>query len=81
MLETRVYLENPALLTSWLLRARDPVLAKVIEAVRGLVLPKLREEKERVARGGAKGKKGRGGKEVVKGGELLISDNWRVPLG
>ncbi|KAK3987724.1 hypothetical protein QBC44DRAFT_115417 [Cladorrhinum sp. PSN332] len=47
VLETRIYLDNPSLTYSWLLNPRDPILPKVIEAVRPLVLPKLREERER----------------------------------
>lgn len=47
VLECRIYLDNPALAQSWLLNRRDPVLPRVIESVRPLVLPKLREERER----------------------------------
>lgn len=47
VLECRIYLENPALAQSWLLNPRNPILPRVIESVRPLVLPKLREEKER----------------------------------
>lgn len=47
VLEVRIYLDNPALAQSWLLNPRAPVLPRVIEAVRPLVLPKLREERER----------------------------------
>lgn len=47
VLECRIYLDNPALAQSWLLNPRNPILPKVIESVRPLVLPKLREEKER----------------------------------
>lgn len=48
VLECRIYLDNPALAQSWLLNPRNPVLPKVIESIRPLVLPKLREEKERI---------------------------------
>jgi hypothetical protein len=48
VLECRIYLDNPALAQSWLLNPRNPILPKVIESIRPLVLPKLREEKERV---------------------------------
>lgn len=65
VLEVRIYLENPALSSSWLLRSRDPVLPRVIEAVRPLVLPKLREENERdKSRGKLKAKK-KGVKDTV----------------
>ncbi|KAJ5960008.1 uncharacterized protein N7479_007158 [Penicillium vulpinum] len=46
VLECRIYLDTPSD-SRWLLDSRDPVLPRVIEAVRPLVLPKLREENER----------------------------------
>jgi hypothetical protein len=56
VLEVHVYLDSPQLAESWLLNRRAPVLPRVIEAVRPLVLPKLREENEKVkARGRKKG--------------------------
>lgn len=58
VLEVRIYLDNPALANTWLLNSRDPVLPRVIEAVRPLVLPKLREENENAKRKGGKKKKG-----------------------
>jgi hypothetical protein len=63
VLEVRIYLDNPNLASSWLLHPRNPVLPRVIEAVRPLVLPKLKEENAR-ERGKAKGKK-KGVKDVV----------------
>ncbi|RFU76382.1 hypothetical protein TARUN_5874 [Trichoderma arundinaceum] len=47
VLECRIYLDNPALAQAWLLNPRNPILPQVIEAIRPLVIPKLREEKER----------------------------------
>ena len=47
------------------------MLPRVIEAVRPLVLPKLREENENAARKG-KGKKKRGVRDVVSGGEFFF---------
>lgn len=44
------------------------MLPRVIEAVRPLVLPKLREENENANKKG-KGKKKRGVRDVVAGGE------------
>lgn len=64
VLECRIYLDNPALAQSWLLNPRNPVLPKVIESIRPLVLPKLREEKERQK---SKSKK-KGIKDVVVSG-------------
>ena len=67
VLECRIYLDNPALGESWLLNSRNPVLPRVIESVRPLVLPKLREEKERSK---SKGSKKKRVKDVVVEGNL-----------
>jgi hypothetical protein len=58
VLECRIYLDNPALAQSWLLNPRDPVLPRVIESVRPWVLPKLREERDRVKKKSSNKKKG-----------------------
>ena len=74
VLEVRIYLDRPADVEAWLLRRDDPALPRVIQAVRPLVLPKLREENERSkGRGGAKSKK-KGVKDVVVEGRLLAMD-------
>ncbi|KAI9872828.1 MAG: hypothetical protein M1830_001148 [Pleopsidium flavum] len=70
VLECRIYLDNPADAQRWLLNPRDPVLPRVIESVRPLVLPKLREENER---GKGKGKKNKGVKDVVVEDEFEVS--------
>ena len=71
VLECRIYLDNPADAHRWLVSPRSPVLPRVIEAVRPLVLPKLREENAK-AKGGGKGKK-KGWKDVVvQGGSSLV---------
>lgn len=67
VLEVRIYLDNPADAQRWLLKQSDPVLPRVIEAVRPLVLPKLREENERAKKGGKK----KGVKDVVERGKVL----------
>lgn len=68
VLEVRIYLERPSDSDGWLLRRDNPALPRVIEAVRPLVLPKLREENERASgRVGGRGKK-KGVKDVVVGG-------------
>ncbi|KAK3299929.1 uncharacterized protein B0H64DRAFT_369245 [Chaetomium fimeti] len=72
VLECRIYLDNPALAQSWLLNPRDPILPKVIESVRPLVLPKLREEQER-ERSKKKSKK-RSIKDVV------VEDGFEVSI-
>jgi hypothetical protein len=65
VLECRIFLENPADGPRWLLDPDDPALPRVFEAIRPLVLPKLREENER-AKG--KGKKKKSVKDVVTRG-------------
>ncbi|KAK2767708.1 hypothetical protein FQN54_003866 [Arachnomyces sp. PD_36] len=47
VLECRIYLNNPAD-TRWLLDPKDKVLSRIFERIRPHVLPKLREENERV---------------------------------
>ncbi|KAL4735534.1 hypothetical protein BDV11DRAFT_32684 [Aspergillus similis] len=47
VLECRIYLEDPSD-TRWLLNSRDRVLPRIFAAIRPLVLPKLREENERL---------------------------------
>ncbi|KAM0152359.1 hypothetical protein ACHAPG_007687 [Botrytis cinerea] len=69
VLECRIYVDNPALAESWLLNPRNPVLPRVIEKVRPLVLPKLREEQERSK---SKGKK-KGVKDVVSDEDFEVS--------
>ncbi|KAF2454321.1 hypothetical protein BDY21DRAFT_353635 [Lineolata rhizophorae] len=68
VLEVHIYLDNPAQ-TSWLLGSRDPALPRIVEAIRPLVLPKLREENERSRKGKAK----RAVKDVVVGGDFEVS--------
>ncbi|PBP26804.1 hypothetical protein BUE80_DR002266 [Diplocarpon rosae] len=70
VLECRIYLDNPSLADTWLLSSRNPVLPRIIESVRPLVLPKLREENER-----SKGKSGKkkGVKDVVVEEEFEVS--------
>ncbi|CBX94580.1 hypothetical protein LEMA_P120710.1 [Plenodomus lingam JN3] len=65
VLEVRIYLDRPADAEAWLLKRGDPALPRVIQAIRPLVLPKLREENERGrGKGSAKAKK-KGVKDVV----------------
>ncbi len=70
VLECRIFLENPADGPRWLLNPQDPALPRVFEAIRPLVLPKLREENER-AKG--KGKKKKSVKDVVTRGSMHSS--------
>jgi hypothetical protein len=70
VLECRIFLENPADGPRWLLNPENPALPRVFEAIKPLVLPKLREENER-AKG--KGKKKKSVKDVVTRGRLELN--------
>ncbi|KAF2856830.1 hypothetical protein T440DRAFT_382604 [Plenodomus tracheiphilus IPT5] len=74
VLEVRIYLDRPADAEAWLLKRGDPALPRVIQAIRPLVLPKLREENERgKGKGTAKAKK-KGVKDVV------VEDDFEVSI-
>jgi hypothetical protein len=75
VLECRIFLENPADGPRWLLHAQDPALPRVFEAVKPYVLPKLREENERMK---GKGKKKKSVKDVVKQGKSTTSFGRRA---
>lgn len=68
VLECRIYLESPSD-SRWLLDSRDPMLPHVIAAVRPLVLPKLREENERLFMR----KKGKPVKDVIAEDEFEVA--------
>ncbi|KAB8290379.1 hypothetical protein EYC80_010812 [Monilinia laxa] len=70
ILECRIYVDNPALAESWLLNSRNPILPRVIEKVRPLVLPKLREEQER--------SKSKGKKKSVK--DVVTDEDFEVSI-
>lgn len=65
VLECRIYLEDPSD-TRWLLDSRDPVLPRIFASIRPLVLPKLREENERLF----SRKKGKPVKDVIAEGAI-----------
>ncbi|KHN96705.1 uncharacterized protein MAM_05261 [Metarhizium album ARSEF 1941] len=71
VLECRIYLDNPSLAQSWLLNPRSPVLPRVIESIRPLVLPKLREDKERSRKKGSK-------KKNIK--DVVVQDDFEVSM-
>ncbi|KAJ4862771.1 hypothetical protein T069G_03725 [Trichoderma breve] len=71
VLECRIYLDNPALAQSWLLNPRNPILPQVIEAIRPLVIPKLREEKERSKKKSTK-------KKTIK--DVIVKDDFEVSV-
>ncbi|KAI1459944.1 hypothetical protein F4805DRAFT_36959 [Annulohypoxylon moriforme] len=71
VIECRIYLDNPALANTWLLSPRNPVLPRVIESVRPLVLPKLREERERSRKRSTK-------KKGIK--DVVVEDDFEVSI-
>lgn len=69
VLECRIYLDNPSD-SRWLLNPGDPVLPRVFAAIQPLVLPKLREENERLW----SRKKGKPVKDVIaEGNESTVA--------
>ncbi|KAF2131987.1 hypothetical protein P153DRAFT_334404 [Dothidotthia symphoricarpi CBS 119687] len=77
VLEVRIYLDRPADAEAWLLKRDDPALPRVIQAIRPLVLPKLREENERAkGKGGGKSKK-KGVKDVTAD---FVPDDFEVSI-
>ncbi|KAG5985548.1 hypothetical protein E4U54_005985 [Claviceps lovelessii] len=71
VLECRIYLDNPSLAQSWLLNPRDPVLPRIVESIRPLVLPKLREERERSKKKSTK-------KKSIK--DVIAQDDFEVSM-
>ncbi|KAG5914088.1 hypothetical protein E4U42_000683 [Claviceps africana] len=71
VLECRIYLDNPSLAQSWLLNPRDPVLPRIVESIRPLVLPKLREERERSKKKSSK-------KKSIK--DVITQDDFEVSM-
>lgn len=76
-LECRIFLENPADGPRWLLNPANPALPRIFEAVKPLVLPKLKEENEK-AKG--KGKKKRSVKDVIVKDDFEVSV-FLAPVG
>ncbi|CAI6335720.1 unnamed protein product [Periconia digitata] len=74
VLEVRIYLDRPADAEAWLLRRENPALPRVIQAVRPLVLPKLREENERFKTKS----KGKAKKKGVK--DMVAEDDFEVSI-
>lgn len=76
-LECRIFLENPADGPRWLLNPTDPALPRIFEAVKPLVLPKLKEENEKAQK---KGKKNRSVKDVIVKDDFEVSV-FLAPVG
>lgn len=76
VVECRIYLENPSD-SRWLIDSRDPGLPRVFAAIKHLVVPKLREERERLR---AK-KKSKPVKDVITGGMSMLIDIYAYENG
>jgi hypothetical protein len=72
VLECRIFLENPADRDRWLLDSQEPALNRIFDAVKPFVLPKLREENERV-KGKGKGKKKKSVKDVIQRDDFEVA--------
>ncbi|KAK6521275.1 hypothetical protein TWF506_001499 [Arthrobotrys conoides] len=71
-LQTQIFLEDPSLLHTWLIHPTNPALPRIIDSLKGLILPKLREERER-ERAGVVTKKQQAVKDVVSGSDFEVS--------
>lgn len=76
VLECRIYLDNPSD-SRWLLNPRDPILPRVFEAIRPLVLPKVREENIRLWTK----KKGKPVKDVITEGRSELGTSNAIEDG
>ncbi|MCJ1336974.1 hypothetical protein MMC09_002252 [Bachmanniomyces sp. S44760] len=81
VIEVRIYLDNPSDLHRWLLnpspRTHPVILPMLIQTVRPLVLPKLREESD-ARNGKAKGKGGKGKKKGIK--DVIVTAEFEVSI-
>ncbi|KAK6361765.1 hypothetical protein TWF730_005480 [Orbilia blumenaviensis] len=71
-LQTQIFLEDPSLLHTWLIHPTDPALPRIIDSLKDLILPKLREERER-ERTNTVTKKQQAVKDVVSGSDFEVS--------
>ncbi|TGJ73577.1 hypothetical protein EYR41_000666 [Orbilia oligospora] len=71
-LQAQIFLEDPSLLHTWLIHPTNPALPRIIDSLKDLILPKLREERER-ERTGAVTKKQQAVKDVVSGSDFEVS--------
>ncbi|KAK6502901.1 hypothetical protein TWF481_007942 [Arthrobotrys musiformis] len=71
-LQAQIFLEDPSVLHTWLIHPTNPALPRIIDSLKGLILPKLREERER-ERIGAITKKQQAVKDVVTGSDFEVS--------
>lgn len=71
-LQTQIFLEDPSVLHTWLIHPTNPALPRIIDSLKDLILPKLREERER-ERTGAVTKKQQAVKDVVSGSDFEVS--------
>jgi hypothetical protein len=77
VLECRIYPEYPHASEAWLLGSNNPALPRIIEAIRPLLLPKLREENERASKG--KGRNKKNIKDVVVRGTIpVLQQSWPI---
>lgn len=73
VLLVNIYLDNPSLAQSWLLHPAHPVLPRIIQSIKPLILPKIREEEDRAAK-----KKGAKKKKSVK--DTVIEQDFEVSI-
>ncbi|KAF3915979.1 hypothetical protein AA313_de0208201 [Arthrobotrys entomopaga] len=76
-IQTLIFLEDPSNLHTWLIHPTKPALPRIVTSLRDLVLPKLREERDReraaAATGSSSSKKIKPVKDVVVGSDFEVS--------
>ncbi|KAK6340937.1 hypothetical protein TWF696_009251 [Orbilia brochopaga] len=71
-IQALIFLEDPGVLHTWLIRPSNPALPRIVAALKDLILPKLREEQERERTATGASKK-RVVKDVVVGTDFEVS--------
>ncbi|KAJ6262270.1 hypothetical protein Dda_3076 [Drechslerella dactyloides] len=72
-IQALIFLEDPSILHTWLIRPANPALPRIIAALKDLILPKLLEERERERTATGSAKKKRAVKDVVVGTDFQVS--------
>ncbi|KAF3918865.1 hypothetical protein ABW20_dc0102858 [Dactylellina cionopaga] len=72
-LQCLIFLEDPSVLHTWLIHPTDPALPRIVASLKDLVLPKLREEREREINATGASKKHKAVKDVVVGTDFEVS--------
>ncbi|EPS43864.1 hypothetical protein H072_2184 [Dactylellina haptotyla CBS 200.50] len=72
-IQTLIFLEDPSILHTWLIHPTNAALPRIVASLKDLVLPKLREERERERNATGASKKPKIVKDVVVGSDFEVS--------